>query len=106
MTEAVTAGATDAAAGVTVRLPGVLADLAGGRRELLVVPAPATVAELLDALERDHPVLVRRVRDETGAVRRFVNVYVDDDDIRYGAGLATPLTPGTVVHVLPSVAGG
>jgi len=91
---------------VVVRLPGPLRDLADGRRELSVSPAPETVDSLLDALSVDHPVLVRRIRDETGAVRQFVNIYVDDDDIRHGAGLATPLGPGTVVHVLPSVAGG
>jgi sulfur-carrier protein len=91
---------------VVVRLPGPLRDLADGRRELSVSPAPATVDALLDALSIDNPVLVRRIRDETGTVRPFVNVYVGDDDIRHGAGLATPLTAGTVVHFLPSVAGG
>ena len=74
--------------------------------ELSVSPAPATVDDLLDVLSRDHPVLVRRIRDETGSVRQYVNVYVGDDDIRHGAGLATALSPGAVVHLLPSVAGG
>jgi len=91
---------------VVVRLPGALRDLADGRRELSVSPAPATVGALLDALSVDTPMLVRRIRDETGAVRRFVNLYVGDDDIRHGAGLATPLEPGSVVAILPSVAGG
>jgi molybdopterin converting factor small subunit len=101
------AGSGDGGSGaVVVRLPGPLRDLVGGRRELSVSPPPATVDELLDALSIEHPVLVRRIRDETGSVRQFVNVYVGDDDIRHGAGLATPLAPGTVVHFLPSVAGG
>jgi len=91
---------------VVVRLPGPLRDLVGGRRELSVSPAPATVDALLDTLSVEHPVLVRRIRDETGTVRQFVNIYVGDDDIRHGEGLATPLAPGTVVHFLPSVAGG
>ena len=50
--------------------------------------------------------LARRIRDETGAVRRFVNVYVDGDDIRHADGTATPLRDGSEVHVIPSVAGG
>ena len=91
---------------VTLRLPAVLADLVGGRRSLEVVPAPRTVAELLDRVEVDEPVVVRRIRDETGALRRFVNVYVDGDDVRHLDGLATPLQDGATVHVLPSVAGG
>jgi molybdopterin converting factor small subunit len=91
---------------VTLRLPAVLADLVGGRRSLVVAPAPRTVGDLLDRVEADEPVVVRRIRDETGALRRFVNVYVDGDDIRHLEGLATPLTAGATVHVLPSVAGG
>jgi molybdopterin converting factor small subunit len=91
---------------VTLRLPSVLADLVDGRRSLTVSPPPATVAALLDAVEADHPVVVRRIRDETGALRRFVNVYVDGDDVRHLEGLATPLPAGATVHVLPSVAGG
>jgi molybdopterin converting factor small subunit len=82
----------------------VLAALAGGRRHV-EVPA-GTLGEVLDALAVDHPLLGRRIRDETGAVRRFVNVYVDGDDVRFGAGLATPVAEGQTVHVLPSVAGG
>ncbi|SFT96386.1 molybdopterin synthase subunit MoaD [Geodermatophilus amargosae] len=91
---------------VEVLLPGVLADLAGGSRRLEVDPADGTLAGLLDALASTHPVLERRIRDEAGQVRRFVNVYVDGDDVRFTAGLATPVPAGAVVQVLPSVAGG
>jgi molybdopterin converting factor small subunit len=84
----------------------VLADLVGGRRSLVVAPAPSTVGELLDRVEADEPAVVRRIRDETGALRRFVNVYVDGDDVRHRDGLETPLNAGATVHVLPSVAGG
>jgi molybdopterin converting factor small subunit len=92
---------------VTVRvlLPGVLASLVGGARHL-DVPAGGTLGEVLDAVAAEHPLLGRRIRDETGAVRRFVNVYVDGDDVRFGAGLATPVPEGATVHVLPSIAGG
>ena len=64
-------------------LPGVLADLAGGEKHVHVEPAGDTLADLLDALAAEHPMLARRIRDETGQVRRFVNVYVDGDDVRF-----------------------
>ena len=91
---------------VEVVLPGVLADLAGGTRHLQVDPGGGTLADLLDTLAAVHPGLARRIRDEAGAVRRFVNVYVDGDDVRYAGGLGTPVPDGAVVQVLPSVAGG
>ena len=91
---------------VEVVLPGVLADLACGTKHLQVEPAGGTLADLLDTLGAVHPRLDRRIRDEAGAVRRFVNVYVDGDDVRYAGGLGTPVPDGAVVQVLPSVAGG
>jgi sulfur-carrier protein len=91
---------------VQVVLPGVLADLVGGRRKLDVEAGGGTLADLLDALAAQHPLLVRRIRDEAGRLRRFVNVYVDGDDVRFEQGLATVLHDGTQVHVLPSIAGG
>ena len=91
---------------VEVVLPGVLADLAGGTKHLQVEPAGGTLGDLLDTLAAVHPALARRIRDEAGAVRRFVNVYVDGDDVRYAGGLRTPVPDGAVVQVLPSVAGG
>ena len=91
---------------VQVVLPGVLADLAGGSKHLDVEPAGPTLADVLDALAARHPLLGRRIRDETGQVRRFVNVYVDGDDVRFSRGLATEVRDGAEVQVLPSVAGG
>ena len=91
---------------VQVILPGVLASLAGGEKHLKVEPSGSTLADLLDALAEEHPMLARRIRDETGQVRRFVNVYVDGDDVRFEKGLETPVRDGAEVQVLPSVAGG
>jgi molybdopterin synthase sulfur carrier subunit len=91
---------------VQVVLPGVLAGLAGGEKHLDLQPAGSTLADLLDALAAEHPMLGRRIRDETGQVRRFVNVYVDGEDVRFNGGLATPVRDGAEVQVLPSVAGG
>jgi molybdopterin converting factor small subunit len=91
---------------VRVLLPGVLADLAGGNRKLdLDVPA-GTLGDLLDALAAGHPLLAARLRDETGALRRHVNVYVDGEDVRGEQGLGTAVADGAVVQVLPSIAGG
>jgi sulfur-carrier protein len=91
---------------VQVLLPGALASLAGGAKHLDVEPAGGTVADLLDALAVQHPLLARRIRDETGQVRRFVNIYVDGDDVRFEGGLGTEVRDGAEVQVLPSVAGG
>ncbi len=92
---------------VEVVLPGFLADLTGGEKHVEVqVAGERTLAAVLDALAEGRPLLDRRIRDETGALRRFVNVYVDGDDVRFEQGVRTPVDDGAVVQVLPSVAGG
>jgi sulfur-carrier protein len=95
---------------VVVRLPAVLAEAAGldgGRRTVEVeLASGATVGQVLDAVTDGRPRLAWRLRDETGALRRYVNVFVGDDDVRSAGGLATPVAEGDVVTVLPSVAGG
>lgn len=92
---------------VRLRLPRVLAADAGGRRQLdLPEPAAGTLEALLDGLRDSHPALERRVRDETGALRRFVNVYLDGVDVRHLRGLATTVVGGQTVEVVQSVAGG
>jgi molybdopterin converting factor small subunit len=92
---------------VQVLLPRLLADCTDGRTSVSVdVPGPGTVCALLDVLAADHPVFDRRVRDETGALRRHVNVYVDGEEVRRLAGLATPVPDGAEVMVVQSVAGG
>lgn len=85
-------------------LPGVLAELVGGQRRI-DVPA-GSVGGVLDALAGPHPGLVRRLRDETGALRRHVNVYVNGEDVRGADGLRTMVPEGGTVQVLPPVAGG
>ncbi len=91
---------------VEVLVPGALAGLVGGARHVDVDVGEGTVGDVLDRLAKGHPLLARRLRDETGAIRRFVNVYVDGDDVRFEQGLATPVRDGAVVQILPSVAGG
>jgi molybdopterin converting factor small subunit len=91
---------------VQVLLPGALATAAGGARRVDLEVPGGTVGALLEALAVAHPLLVRRLRDETGALRRFVNVYVDGEDVRWDGGLTAAVPDGSVVQVLPSVAGG
>jgi len=92
---------------VEVLLPRMLSDCTGGRTSIsLDLPAAATVCALLDAIAAEHPVFDRRVRDETGALRRHVNVYVDGEEVRRLSGLQTPVPAGAEVLVVQSVAGG
>lgn len=89
---------------VTLRVPAALRDRCGGASELSV-SAP-DVRGALRELGRRHPVLYGCICDETGAVRRHVNLFVDTSDIRHLDGLDTALSPGDVVTVLPAVSGG
>jgi molybdopterin converting factor small subunit len=92
---------------VTVRVPRLLAPALGERHELqLPTPADATVRGVLDVLAAGHPTFDRRMRDDTGALRRHVNVYVDGEDVRRLDGLATATPAGSEVQVIQSVAGG
>ncbi len=89
---------------VRVRIPTPLRSATDGVAELQ--SEAVTVVTLIDDLEIRFPAIKGRLRDESGALRRFVNVYVDGDDVRHLDGLATPLHDGSLVQVLPSVAGG
>ncbi|HEY2043148.1 MAG TPA: MoaD/ThiS family protein [Jatrophihabitans sp.] len=92
---------------VTVLVPRTLmAEIDGQRIIEVPVAAGATLADLLDALATDHPVFDRRLRDETRALRRYVNVYVDGDDVRQLGGVAASVKPGQEVQIIQSVAGG
>jgi molybdopterin synthase sulfur carrier subunit len=92
---------------VSVRIPTILRTYTGGAAEVSVDPGDgATLQQVLDALEVAHPGIRARVLDEQGRLRRFVNVYVDDDDVRFADGLATPTPAGAQVSVIPAVAGG
>jgi molybdopterin synthase sulfur carrier subunit len=96
-----------AALRVDVRLAAVLRQYAGGAGSVEVdVAAPATVADVLDALAVAHPAVGRRVRDEAGALRRHVNVFVGQDNARDLEGAATAVPDGAEVSVLPAVSGG
>ena len=89
---------------VSVRIPTILRPYTGGASE--VAAEGGTLAEVIDALEVAHPGLKARVLDDDGAIRRFVNVYVNDDDVRFAEGLATATPDGTSISIIPAVAGG
>lgn len=88
----------------TVRIPTQLRSLSGGAGEVQV--EGATVSELLKRLDDEHTGFAERLFDETGGLRRFVNVFVDDEDIRFLQSLDTPVGDKTVVSIVPAVAGG
>jgi len=89
---------------VTVFVPPPLRGCCGGAAELRL-SAPS-VRAVLEEIERRHPALFRSVCDETGAVRRHVNLFVNSSHIREREGLDTPLAPGDTVTILPAVSGG
>jgi molybdopterin synthase sulfur carrier subunit len=92
---------------VSVRVPTILRTYTGGAAEVTVEPGDgATLQGVLDALEAAHPGIRARVLDDDGKLRRFVNVYVGDEDVRFAQGLDTPVAAGTSVSVIPAVAGG
>jgi sulfur-carrier protein len=89
---------------VTVKIPTQLRTAASGEAELQV--EGGTVGEVLAAVYDRHGELRDRLADGDGALRRFVNVYVDGEDIRFTDGLRTPVADGHEVQILPAVAGG
>lgn len=89
---------------VTVRIPTPLRNLTGEQASVTV--EGATVSEVVKALDAAHPGIGERVLGEDGQVRRFVNVFVDDEDIRFQQGLDTPVRDGATVSIIPAVAGG
>ena len=88
----------------SVRIPTILRSYTGGAKE--VTAEGTTLAELLDSLEAAHPGIKERVVDEAGELRRFVNVYVGDEDVRFVGGLEAKVEDGAKVSIIPAVAGG
>ena len=89
---------------VSVRIPTILRTYSGGESE--VSATGATLAEVLDDLEANFAGIKARILDDNGALRRFVNVYVGNEDVRFLDDLATPTPDGAQVSVIPAVAGG
>jgi molybdopterin synthase sulfur carrier subunit len=88
----------------TIRIPTPLRKLTNDV-DIVRTDAP-TLAVAVDGLERDYPGIKERICDETGEIRRFVNIYVNGEDVRFLQGLNTPLPDGADVSIVPAVAGG
>ena len=88
----------------TVRIPPVLRGAVGGERELSV--AGATVTEVLDELYERHPAVRAQLVTPDGTLHRFVNIYVNDEDVKLGAWLDTPVSDADTILILPAMAGG
>jgi len=89
---------------VTVRIPAQLRPLAGGAGELAL--AGSTVREVLTGLDAAHPGFADRLFDDAGGLRRFVNVFLADEDVRFLQGLDTAVADGQTLSIVPAVAGG
>lgn len=88
----------------TVRIPTTMRPLTGGEKQVAV--EPGSLGDVIGALESAHPGMRDRLLDEDGSLRKFVNVFVDDDDVRYLDGLDTAVGDNITVSIIPAVAGG
>jgi molybdopterin synthase sulfur carrier subunit len=88
----------------TVRIPTPLRKLTNGKEE--VTASGGTVAELIGSLESQYPGIKERICDESGKVRRFVNIFANDEDIRFLKNLDTPIKDSDEVSIVPAIAGG
>lgn len=89
---------------IKVRIPTPLRPMTGGKSEVEL--AGNTVSEIIDKLGTAHPGIKERLYDEQGEVRRFINIYVNEEDIRFLTGKDTPLKDGDEVSIIPAIAGG
>jgi len=89
---------------ISVKIPTILRTYTGGSADVVV--AGETLSEALADLDRQYPGIGARVLDEEGRLRRFVNVYVNDDDVRFLEDLATSTPDGSSISIIPAVAGG
>lgn len=89
---------------VTVRIPTILRNYSGGNSTVEV--EAGTLVEILDFLEAAAPGIKARIVDDEGALRRFVNIFVGEEDVRFLDGINTVIADGATVSVIPAVAGG
>ena len=90
---------------VTVRIPTPLRKLTGDR-EVVTADGGSSLLEIIGRLDQEYPGLKERICDESGEMRRFVNLYVNGEDVRFLSGLETPVKEGDEVSIVPAVAGG
>lgn len=88
----------------TIRIPTPLRKLTGEQE--LVSAEGATIEQILESLDKSYPGLKERICDESGNIRRFVNVFINDEDIRFLEEKATPVKPTDEISIVPAIAGG
>jgi molybdopterin synthase sulfur carrier subunit len=90
---------------VTVRIPAPLRKVTG-EREVVTADDGGSLLEMINRLDKEYPGLKERICDESGEIRRFVNLYINGEDVRFLSGLQTPVKSGDEVSIVPAVAGG
>ena len=91
---------------VIFHIPGALRDFTGGRSKVEIEHSPATLADALSALWTLYPGVRDRITTEQGQLRQHINVFIGDENIRYTGGLASPISAGSEISIVPAVSGG
>lgn len=91
---------------VTFHIPGALREFTAGRTRVAIEGSPATLADALSVLWTLHPGVRDRVATEQGQVREHINIFIGDENVRYTGGLASPLSAGSEISIVPAVSGG
>jgi len=91
---------------VIFHIPGALRDFTGGRSKVEIEHSPATLADALSALWTLYPGVRDRITTEQGQLRQHINVFIGDENVRYTGGLASPVSAGSEISIVPAVSGG
>jgi molybdopterin synthase sulfur carrier subunit len=91
---------------VTFHIPGALREFTAGRSKVEIVGSPVTLGEALSALWTLYPGVRDRITTEQGQVREHINIFIGDENIRYTGGLASPVSAGCEISIVPAVSGG
>jgi molybdopterin synthase sulfur carrier subunit len=91
---------------VTFHIPGALREFTAGHSEVEIEPSPATLAEALSALWTLYPGVRDRIATEQGQVREHINIFIAEENVRYTGGLASPVSAGCEISIVPAVSGG
>jgi molybdopterin converting factor small subunit len=91
---------------VTFHIPGALREFTAGHSKVAIEESPATLAEALSALWTLYPGVRDRIATEQGQVREHINIFIGNENVRYAGGLASPISPGSEILIVPAVSGG
>jgi sulfur-carrier protein len=91
---------------VTFHIPGALREFTAGQRRVAIEGSPATLADALSVLWTLYPGVRDRIATEQGQVREHINIFIGDENVRYTGGLASPVSDGSEISIVPAVSGG